>query len=304
MAPIFLVLAKKTRRTLKLLSYLLFFTIIITIGSIYYLLTDAEFSKLKLHSLESKSSSLSKAIDSLTTLRSNLEDDLTEREERLQLVSDRLGDLENILDMKDEKDEKIESRLDTAAIHSSVRVEMLTQIPNGHPVKHGRMSSGYGKRVHPVTGKVKFHRGQDFAVKIGTPVYATADGVVEITRPSNKGSGNYLRLMHGYGFTSSFSHLSKFALRQGTFVKKGDLIGYSGNTGLSSGPHVHYEVRFIGRSLNPKYFIEWNINNFNTIFKNVKGIKWESLVKIIELRVSRQLQLSSQKAVPSKVKSK
>jgi len=287
---------KKTRHTFRVASYAIFLGILVTGGIIYYLVNEAEFSKLKVQELENRSSNLSKEITSLVALKGNLERDLADREERMLVVSDRLDDLEKVLGMDTQEDEALESRLDTAAINSSMRVAMLTQIPNGAPVKNARISSGYGKRVHPITGKVKFHRGQDFAVNRGTPIYAPADGAVEVTRASNKGSGNFLRILHTYGFSSSYSHMSKFAVKRGDFVKKGDLIGYSGNTGLSSGPHLHYEVRFVGRSLDPKYFINWNVDNFDTIFKNIRGIAWESLVGQIELRVSRQLQLSSQKA--------
>lgn len=286
---------KKTRHTFKFISGMIFIGILLAAGIIYYLLNDAEFSKLKLRELENKSSSLSKEITSLTALKISLEQDLSEREERMQLVSDRLGDLESLLGM-DNNDGKLESRLDTATINSSIRVAMLTQIPSGPPVKNARTSSGYGKRIHPVTGVMKYHRGQDFAVNTGTPIYAPADGAIEAIRPSNKGSGNFLRILHSYGFSSSYSHLSKFAVKRGDFVKKGDLIAYSGNSGLTSGPHLHYEVRFIGRPLNPKPFLDWNVDKFDTIFKNVRGIRWESLVDKIELRVSHQLQLSSQKA--------
>ena len=286
---------KKTRHTFKFISGMIFLGILLAAGIIYYLLNDAEFSKLKLRELENKSSSLSKEITSLTALKISLEQDLSEREERMQLVSDRLGDLENLLGM-DNNDGKLESRLDTATINSSIRVAMLTQIPSGPPVKNARTSSGYGKRIHPVTGVMKYHRGQDFAVNTGTPIYAPADGAIEAIRPSNKGSGNFLRILHSYGFSSSYSHLSKFVVKKGDFIKKGDLIAYSGNSGLTSGPHLHYEVRFIGRPLNPKPFLDWNVDKFDTIFKNVRGIGWESLVDKIELRVSHQLQLSSQKA--------
>jgi len=290
---------KRTRHTFKFASYIFLLAVILATAVIYYLVTDAEFSKLKMQELENKSTSLTREITALTALKVNLESDLLDREERIQSVSDRLGDLENLLDMDNTSNTELESRLDTAAIHSSIRVAMLTQIPSGVPVINARTSSGYGERVHPVTGIKKFHRGQDFAVNIGTPVYSTADGTVEITRPSNKGSGNYLRVLHGYGFSSSYLHLSKFAVKKGDFIKKGDLIAYSGNSGLSSGPHLHYEVRFIGRALNPKYFLDWNVDNFDSIFENVRGIGWESLVDKIELRVSHQLQLSSQKVALS-----
>ncbi|GAA5645805.1 hypothetical protein Vpro01_01557 [Vibrio proteolyticus] len=271
-------------------------SLIVTGGVIYYLKNEVDFAKIKQRELETKSMSLSEEVTSLKELKDNLESDLVEREERINLVADRLGDLEKVLGVE-EGAGALETRLDAAAITSSVRMVMLTQIPSGSPVQHARISSGYGKRKHPVTGKMKFHRGQDFAVNIGTPVYAPADGVVEVVRPSNKGSGNFLRLQHAYGFSSSYSHLQKFKVQSGDFVQKGDLIGYSGNSGLSSGPHLHYEVRFVGRPLNPRPFVDWGVDNFETLFSNVRGIRWESLVDKVELRVSSQLQLSSQKAV-------
>ncbi|WGY45710.1 MULTISPECIES: M23 family metallopeptidase [unclassified Vibrio] len=287
-------LGKWYRHCLKGAGYALLCGALATGGAIYYLVGEVDFAKLKQQELESQSMSLNEEVVSLKSLKHNLESDLLEREEKMQLVSDRLGELEKVLGV-DDSGAELESRLDAAAITSSVRMVMLTQIPSGAPVNDARISSGYGKRVHPVTGNVKFHRGQDFAVNIGTPVYAPADGVVLVTRPSNKGSGNFLRLQHSYGFTSSYSHLSKFAVQSGEFIQKGDLIGYSGNSGLSSGPHLHYEIRFVGRSLDPRPFVDWGVNEFESVFSKVRGIRWESLVNKVELRVSTQLQLSSQR---------
>ncbi|ENY6170594.1 peptidoglycan DD-metalloendopeptidase family protein [Vibrio fluvialis] len=289
-------IGKWFRHCLKGFGYVLLAGAVAAGGVIYYLVGEVDFAKLKQQELESQSTSLNEEVASLKELKDNLENDLLEREEKMQIVSDRLGDLEKVLGVEDSGAE-LESRLDTAAITSSVRMVMLTQIPSGAPVHNARISSGYGKRVHPVTGQVKFHRGQDFAVNTGTPVYAPADGVVEVTRASSKGSGNFLRLQHSYGFTSSYSHLQKFAVNSGDFIQKGDLIGYSGNSGLSSGPHLHYEIRFVGRSLDPRPFVDWGVNDFESIFTKVRGIRWESLVNKVELRVSAQLQLSSQRVV-------
>ncbi|MBY8019948.1 peptidoglycan DD-metalloendopeptidase family protein [Vibrio fluvialis] len=289
-------IGKWFRHCLKGFGYALLAGAVAAGGVIYYLVGEVDFAKLKQQELESQSTSLNEEVASLKELKDNLENDLLEREEKMQIVSDRLGDLEKVLGVEDSGAE-LESRLDTAAITSSVRMVMLTQIPSGAPVHNARISSGYGKRVHPVTGQVKFHRGQDFAVNTGTPVYAPADGVVEVTRASSKGSGNFLRLQHSYGFTSSYSHLQKFAVKSGDFIQKGDLIGYSGNSGLSSGPHLHYEIRFVGRSLDPRPFVDWGVNDFESIFTKVRGIRWESLVNKVELRVSAQLQLSSQRVV-------
>lgn len=289
-------LNKWYRHCLKCVGYSLIACVISAGGAIYYLSSEVDFAKSKQQELVSQSMTLTEEVTSLKDLKLDLESDLLEREERMHIVSDRLGDLEKVLGMKESSGE-LESRLDTAAITSSVRMVMLTQIPSGAPVHNARISSGYGKRKHPITGKIKTHRGQDFAVNTGTPIYAPADGVVEVTRPSNKGSGNFLRLQHSYGFSSSYSHLKKFAVKRGNFVQKGDLIGYSGNSGLSSGPHLHYEIRFVGRALDPRPFVDWGVNEFESIFSKERGIRWESLVNKVEHRVSAQLQLSSQKVV-------
>ncbi|MDO6499241.1 M23 family metallopeptidase [Photobacterium sanguinicancri] len=270
---------------------------ILTVGSIFYLMNEVDFAKVKQEELEKRSYTLNEELDVLNQLKDELEHDLDERESKLSSVSDRLGELENLLGVDVDDHAPIESRLDVAAINSAVRVAVLDSLPNGAPVKNARQSSQYGKRKHPVTGKVRLHAGLDFAVNIGTPIYAPADGVVETVRPSNKGSGNFIRLQHSFGITSSYSHLSKFAVRGGNFVDKGDLIGYSGNSGLSSGPHLHYEIRFVGRPLNPRPFVDWGMDNFEHIFEKERKIKWVSLINKVEQRVSMQLQLSSQKAV-------
>lgn len=259
-------LDKWYRQFLKGFGYFVVAGVVTIAGVIYYLMGEVDFAKSKQQELETKSMTLTEEVESLKLLKSNLESDLLDREERINLVSDRLGDLEKVLGMG-ESDGILETRLDTAAINSSVRMVMLTQIPSGAPVINARISSGYGKRKHPVTGAMKMHRGQDFAVNTGTPVYAPADGVVEVARSSKKGSGNFLRLQHSYGFSSSYSHLHKFKVKSGDFVKKGDLIAYSGNSGLSSGPHLHYEIRFVGRSLDPRPFVDWSVNNFEIIFR-------------------------------------
>lgn len=272
---------------------------LLTVGSIFYLVNEVDFAKGKQEELERRSYTLNEELDALNQLKDDLEHDLDERESKLSSVSDRLGELENLLGVNANNHDPIESRLDVAAINSAVRVAVLESLPNGAPVKNARQSSQFGKRKHPVTGKIRLHAGLDFAVNIGTPIYAPADGVVETVRPSNKGSGNFIRLQHSFGITSSYSHLKKFAVRSGDFVDKGELIGYSGNSGLSSGPHLHYEIRFVGRPLNPRPFVDWSMDNFEHIFEKERKIKWVSLINKVEQRVSSQLQLSSQKVVTS-----
>jgi murein DD-endopeptidase MepM/ murein hydrolase activator NlpD len=287
----------KTLKAFYILLLKAFVVILLLIGVwIHQLSNEIMDANLKHSELKKHSNWLFGQLELLEAEKARLGNDLSEKEERLTLVVDRMEDIERTLDLDWSQDE-IESRLDTAAITSSIRESLLTQIPNGSPVLNARLSSAFGYRIHPVTNTRKFHRGQDFAINIGTHVYATADGIVEVIRPSRKGSGNFVRLIHAHGFTTSYSHLSEFRVKNGDYVQKGDLIALSGNSGLSSGPHLHYEVRFLGKALDPIHFIEWNINEFETVFLNNKEIKWESLINIVEHRVSNQLRLSSHKAV-------
>ena len=121
------------------------------------------------------------------------------------------------------------------------------------PVDGARISSGFGMRRHPILGYNKMHKGMDFAAPTGTPIYAAGDGVVE--HAGRKGAyGNYIRLRHNSKLKTAYAHLSKFkkGLRAGKAVKQGDVIGYVGSTGRSTGPHLHYEVLVNGTQVNPR----------------------------------------------------
>ncbi|MCW8347454.1 M23 family metallopeptidase [Vibrio sp. ZSDZ65] len=291
-------LSKRMRRSLKSLASVTAVGVVSAMLLILHLYNSVDDAQLEQAKLTNESQSMENALTNLQHLKQALEQDLSEREERITYVSERLSELENVLGVaQDGSVHELDSRLNTAAIHSNVRMTMLTQIPSGSPVGKQRMSSQFGKRIHPVTKKAKMHRGLDFAVNTGTKIYAPADGVVEVTRKSSKGSGNFLRLQHAFGFSSSYSHLKSFKVKNGQFVHKGELIALSGNSGLSSGPHLHYEVRFVGRALNPKPFVDWGVNEFEDIFEKERGIRWESLVKTVEQRAAQQLQLSLPKAV-------
>lgn len=133
------------------------------------------------------------------------------------------------------------------------RADRLAHIPAIQPVSEAnlkQMASGYGNRVDPIYGTVKMHEGMDFACDIGTPVYATGDGTVTAAG-WHSGYGNRIDINHGFGYTTRYAHLSKISVRTGQEVKRGDLIGYSGNTGKSTGPHLHYEVRLKDVPQNP-----------------------------------------------------
>ncbi|ANU06727.1 M23 family metallopeptidase [Paraurantiacibacter namhicola] len=114
----------------------------------------------------------------------------------------------------------------------------------------GRVSSNYGMRRHPILGYKRMHRGMDFKASHGQPIYAVTDGTVAMAG-RNGGHGNYVKLTHGGGLQTGYSHMSRIAVRSGQRVRRGQVIGYVGSTGLSTGPHLHYEVYRNGRTVNP-----------------------------------------------------
>jgi murein DD-endopeptidase MepM/ murein hydrolase activator NlpD len=124
------------------------------------------------------------------------------------------------------------------------------------PVDGARISSGYGLRRHPVLGYSKMHKGVDFAAPTGTPIYAAADGVVERVGPWGA-YGNYMRIRHDGKYATAYAHISRFAkgMKNGKRVKQGQIIAYVGNTGRSTGPHLHYEVLVSGKQINPNSVI-------------------------------------------------
>lgn len=133
--------------------------------------------------------------------------------------------------------------------------ERLRHLPAIRPL-NGALLSGFGMRIHPVFKYKRMHEGIDFRADVGTEIFATGDGVVEFS--SRRGTyGNLLIIDHGFGYETRYAHLSGFAegIRPGTRVKRGQLVGYSGNTGLTQGPHLHYEVRVNGRPIDPLNFL-------------------------------------------------
>ena len=120
------------------------------------------------------------------------------------------------------------------------------------PIDGARLSSSFGMRKHPVMGYSRMHKGIDFAAGKGTPIYAAGDGIVE--RASRFGNfGNYIRLRHNSDYATAYGHLSRYAkgIHPGKRVKQGQVIGYVGSTGRSTGPHLHYEVLYNGKQVNP-----------------------------------------------------
>lgn len=117
-----------------------------------------------------------------------------------------------------------------------------------------RLSSGFGMRIHPILKVRKMHPGVDFSAPKGTPVYATGDGEVRKVRSSFGGYGKQIEIDHGYGYVTKYAHLSAFNVKKGQKVKRGECIGYVGNSGRSTAPHLHYEVHKDRKKINPVHF--------------------------------------------------
>ena len=134
---------------------------------------------------------------------------------------------------------------------------MLKCIPAIQPVSNKdlkRLASGFGMRIHPIYKIAKMHTGLDFTADIGTEIYATGDGVVESIESKYSGYGQHVIINHGFGYESLYAHMSRVAVRPGQKVRRGEIIGYVGNTGTSTGPHLHYEVMKNGEKVDPSFY--------------------------------------------------
>jgi murein DD-endopeptidase MepM/ murein hydrolase activator NlpD len=147
--------------------------------------------------------------------------------------------------------------LDEIQALAEKKEELLAAIPTIQPIKKEdlkRMASGYGWRTDPFTKKRRKHYGMDFSAKTGTPVYATGDGIVKRADNRSSGYGRHIRIDHGFGYVSLYAHLSKYNVKRGQKVKRGEIIGYVGNTGRSVAPHLHYEIFKDKNKINPLNF--------------------------------------------------
>jgi murein DD-endopeptidase MepM/ murein hydrolase activator NlpD len=278
--------------------WVLLFSVLITAAVIHYLMYTVDSAKAEQQLLAEQTSALQQQLAQLTETRDTLEQELTLKQDEMALVSQRLEEIELSLGLEHNHDQALESRLDLATVTSSARMAMLQLVPNGSPLDFDKRTSRFGVRTHPILGKRQHHNGIDLTAPRGTPIYAPADGVVELVRKSNSGYGNLLKIRHAFGFSTLYAHLQDFKVTGGTFVHKGQLIATSGNTGSSTAPHLHYEIHFLDRSLNPQHFVDWDSGNFDLIFEKERNVRWDSLVSMLQTKASTQLQLATFKEQP------
>jgi murein DD-endopeptidase MepM/ murein hydrolase activator NlpD len=231
----------------------------------------------------------------LAQQRDALEHEVQRRSRELAVLGSEVQRIETLVGLEPADDRPLVQRIDTAAQTAFEKRLMLRSIPSGFPVQSGRVTSDFGMRQHPIHDREALHGGVDLRAKRGTPIYATADGVVEwAAMHQSSGLGKMVKLIHNYGFATIYGHLDDIEVASGSYVKRGDLLGYSGNTGQSAAPHLHYEVRYLQRRLDPSPFLRWSLEEYDVLFSEEDRVQWESLTEVVRTAASTPERPSSQ----------
>ncbi|RDU59809.1 M23 family metallopeptidase [Helicobacter marmotae] len=263
------------------LYFVVFILTLMAFGVISIKTFSAEIRKMSI-----LNETIAKRYEKMLAKNETLNIQIGQRIEEMTRVDNRVGDLESIIGVPlhtpEEMDNNLEHRIDSASLTGTQKAFVMKFVPNGYPMEsYSRISAPYGYRVHPLFFTRHLHTGVDFATPLNTPVYATADGVVNAAGFSTGGYGYLVKIDHSLGFMTYYAHLNKIVVQKGMFVKRGQLIAYSGNTGQSTGPHLHYEIRFLGKVIDPKNFMEWKMSNFDSIFEKERSVAWQSLLATI-----------------------
>ncbi|WP_201354087.1 M23 family metallopeptidase [Hydrogenimonas urashimensis] len=221
------------------------------------------------------------------------------RQRELDRLGDRLSDLEVLVGQKPDTNFSTSTRLENVTLSAAQIALLFSIVPNGEPLPMEGVTSAFGWRRHPIRKSREFHPGIDLRAKRGNPVWTTADGVVEYSGYHKRsGYGNLVIVDHGFGFKTYYGHLKTRSVHKGDTLVKGDLIGLSGNTGLSTAPHLHYEIRFLTRPVNPYWFIRWKKERYRSIFRKVKQVPWESFIALVSHMAAQALPPSSHQQRP------
>ncbi|HIP60582.1 MAG TPA: M23 family metallopeptidase [Campylobacterales bacterium] len=264
--------------------------IIFAAGTLFlYSLSD------KVDKLNNLTQTLQNTKEQLAIENGDLQNNILRKSETLNSMNEQLSEIETIIGLEPNIESSFYDRANNAKNRTTLKIEksrltvaQLTilnrSIPNGVPIKYIRITDKFGYRIHPITKKRHHHSGIDMSAEIGTPIYAPADGVVEYAK--HKGSyGNYLLINHPFGFKTAYGHLEKFAVKSGDYIAKGDLIGYVGNTGRSTGAHLHYEIRYLHKWLNPDKFLTWSSQTYEEVMASERLVNWSKLMNQIEIRL-------------------
>ena len=220
--------------------------------------------------------------DRLMGEKVRLSQSVDEKSEGLHLLGDELERIESIIGLESSPEDPLPRRVDTASQTALEKRLMLESIPSGHPVEERGITSSFGERHHPVHGNQSFHGGVDLRAPRGEAVHATADGVVQwASRHGESGMGKMVELVHNFGFTTVYGHLDEIEVEVGEYISKGDLLGTAGSTGVATAPHLHYEVRYLQRRLNPDTFLDWSMEEYELVFEREDRVQWQSLAEAV-----------------------
>jgi murein DD-endopeptidase MepM/ murein hydrolase activator NlpD len=290
----------------KMLVFLTYFSASIVLAVLYYLVFSIFFDSPKEKGLKRQISELKANYqivnDELTKIESVLTD-LQERDDNIYRTIfeaepihsnvreagtggtnnyrnlEKLENSELVIDVKSRLDKIMKKVYVQSTSYDEIidlaknKERMLASIPAIQPISNKdlkRTASGWGYRIHPIYKIRKFHYGMDFTAPHGTEIYATGDGVIEIVNSSKRGYGNKVVINHGYGYKTLYGHMSAFNVKQGQKVRRGDVIGFVGNSGLSTAPHLHYEVMLNGKKVNP----------VNYYFNDLSAEEYERMIEI------------------------
>lgn len=256
---------------LKVLIVFFAFFLIILIYAIFSLYSKNKDLTELAKTLYTQNTELSSQVLTLQTKSDEISKTLEENDEKM-------ANLQIIAALNEAKNELAAKKSVKLNINQNQIDLILKSVPNGLPLRYKGTTSEYGTRIHPISKTEKMHHGIDLRASVGTEVFATADGFVEFAGNSGTGYGHLVIISHNYGFKTYYGHLyAQSVVSAGKWVRKGEIIGFSGNTGYSTGPHLHYEVRFLGRTVNPANFMAWNRNNFSGISLLEPTVSWQEL---------------------------
>ncbi|MCZ8354499.1 MAG: M23 family metallopeptidase [Cyclobacteriaceae bacterium] len=251
----------------------------------YYKNLNTEVDQLRgiLNNIEQRDDNIYRAVLGAEPIDKAVRDAGIGGAERYADIKDKNIDQEELIISLHEKIDQlrrklyIESKSQDEVIQLAEHKEkQLAAVPAIQPVSNKQLlalASGFGLRIHPIYKVKKMHTGIDFAASIGTPIYATADGKVMEVSIKFSGYGKMVEIDHGFGFRTRYAHMHDFAVRPGQQVRRGDLIGYVGNTGLSTAPHLHYEVLLNGNHINPVHYF----------FNDLTPAEYEKIIELASI---------------------
>jgi len=266
----------------KIIKKVIFYGGLSTVLLSIIAVTIALILKSTLDTTELKKKQMEQANERLAADIDKTDRELQIKQQELVEVADRLHEVQELIGLTPVQKEMDDAHIEIAQLTFEQVGALFKYIPSGSPVEYQGITSKFGYRIHPTLKRKEFHRGSDLRAAMNTPVHAPADGVIEYGGYNKKsGYGRLVILDHNYGFKTYYGHLNKILVKSGNFVKKGDVIAYTGSSGMSNGPHLHYEVRFLQRVLNPYWFIKWSAEDYGQIFKKEKWVPWRDLITAI-----------------------